>query len=83
MDAEVPALAPGLEPKYIAGLLLHDQVIVDAISKSTRYGKVYASKKALETLQDLSRTQFKAKYGCDCGAEDVGEMEQADIGTPI
>ena len=83
MDSEVPAIAPGMEPKYIAGLLLHGQVVVDAISKSTRYGKVYASKKALDALQNLSCSQFKTKYGCDCGAEEDGEVELADMGSAI
>ena len=83
MCEEIPPLAPGMEPKHIAGLVVHQTVVADAISSGTRYAKARASKHALDKLQGLTPKAFRAKYGCDCRPQDGGEQAQLDIGTAI
>ncbi|TKX27681.1 dicer-like protein [Elsinoe australis] len=77
---EEPAVDNGPARAY-AALLVHDMVIAGDVSHSTRYGKARSADNALKELEGLSVSQFRAKYGCDCKAEDaVGAVE---IGTAV
>jgi endoribonuclease Dicer len=58
--------APGIKPKVISALMIHDRVVCDSVRESSRYAKVAVSKKALEMLAGLAPFEFRAEYGCNC-----------------
>lgn len=80
----MPIDAPGATPKVMAALMVHGQVVCDAISASGRYAKLAAAKKALNLLQGLAVYEFKAKVGCACiKTEEDEEGGIARMGTAI
>ena len=86
MAEEIPPLGPGMKTKIMAGLIVHNEVVADATSDSSRYAKVRASKNALELLHGLAPFEYRRKYGCDCKLEDIDDEDAvmgADVGTAI
>jgi endoribonuclease Dicer len=80
----MPIDAPGATPKVMAALMVHGQVVCDAISANGRYAKLAASKKALSLLQGLAPYEFKAKFGCACiKANEEEERGIERMGTAI
>ncbi|KAF4555624.1 Dicer-like protein [Elsinoe fawcettii] len=72
---EEPAIDSSPARAYVA-IVVHDAVIGGDVSMSVRYGKARSAHGALTELEGLSVSQFRAKYGCDCRAEDAeGAME--------
>jgi hypothetical protein len=67
--------APGVKPKVISALMIHDKVVCDSVRESSRYAKVAVSKKALEMLDGLAPFEFRAMYACDCKAVNVDDLE--------
>jgi len=77
----------GLKPQLIAGLVIHEKIVVDARGGSGRYAKIAASKRALEMLKGLPLGEFRKMYGCDCkevtGMDGLEVDEDIEHGTAI
>ena len=57
----------GLEPvRIVAGVVIHGQVVDTAESSGTRYARVRVSQKCLQILENMSVTDFRKRFGCDC-----------------
>lgn len=65
----------------LAAVIVHNEVIAQGTSSSTRYAKVKASEKALAVLGGVLPFEFRKKYSCDC--RDVQKGQDAEIGTAI
>lgn len=75
---------PGLQVKYIAGVMIHDQVVVDDVGKSGRYSKARACIKTLKLLEGLAHHDFVTRFRCDCKTEVDGDTSmERDIGSAI
>lgn len=78
---EMPLIpGSGQAPRIVAGVMIHNEIIVDAEAKSSRYAKLAASKAALLKLEGLGRPEFRATYRCDCKQPDP--EEQKDDNSP-
>ncbi|RAL13999.1 putative RNA helicase/RNAse III [Aspergillus homomorphus CBS 101889] len=78
---ELPS-ADGSQPTVLAAVFVHDAVIAEGVSSSTRYAKVKASERALAALEGMTRLNFREKYNCNC--REVGETaDQEIVGTAI
>lgn len=53
-------------PSILAAVMVHDEVIAEAVTSSSRSAKVHVSQKSLGVLEGLLRSEFRAKYHCDC-----------------
>ncbi|OGE58522.1 hypothetical protein PENARI_c001G00533 [Penicillium arizonense] len=80
-SGEIPGV-DGEPPNILAIVMVHGEAIAKAVATSSRYAKIKASSRALETLESMTRSDFRAKYDCDCqGGEAIAEA--ADIGTAV
>jgi endoribonuclease Dicer len=80
-SGEIPGV-DGEPPNILAIVMVHGEAIAKAVATSSRYAKIKASSRALETLESMTRSDFRAKYDCDCqGGEEIAEA--GDIGTAI
>lgn len=79
----------GSKPKVMAMVMVHDKVIADKTSESSRYAKVGAAQLALAILKGLPLPEFREKYGCNCrldealAEEGVHENDETVQGTLI
>jgi endoribonuclease Dicer len=67
----------------IAGLLVHDQMIAEGRTTSSRYAKIKCAVAAVDKLQGLSAADFREQYGCDCKAAGTKHTMQDAIGVVI
>jgi endoribonuclease Dicer len=58
--------------RVLAAVIIHNEVVAEGVSSSARYAKVKASQIALGALEGLPAFKFRARYGCDCKAEENG-----------
>lgn len=65
MSEELPTLE-GSATRIIAVVMVHNQVIAEGISSSSKYAKVKASSNALELLKGLAPFEYRLQYRCDC-----------------
>jgi endoribonuclease Dicer len=80
-SGEIPG-DDGEPPTILAIVMVHGEAIAKAVATSSRYAKIKASARALETLENMTRIDFRAKYHCDCrGVEEIGRT--TDIGTAV
>lgn len=56
---------------------MHDEVIAQGTSSSSRYAKVKASEKALAVLEGILLFEFRKKYNCDCR----GDQNATELGA--
>lgn len=70
--------APG---GVLAAVMVHNEIIAEGTSSSSRYAKVKASEKALTVLDGILPFEFRKTYGCDC--REVQKSEDMEIGTAI
>jgi endoribonuclease Dicer len=73
----------GSKPSVVAVVIVHGKVVADAQAESSRYAKVAAAKKAMNTLSGLPLAEFREKYSCGCRFEDSGSKEGGLHGTAI
>ena len=77
---EMPAI-DGAPAGVLAAVIVHDAVIAEGTASSGRYAKVKASEKALAVLEDITLTEFRNQYHCNCRESDGSA--NLDIGTAI
>ncbi|RAK79873.1 putative RNA helicase/RNAse III [Aspergillus fijiensis CBS 313.89] len=77
---ELPG-ADGTQASVLAAVFVHDVVIAEGMSSSSRYAKVKASERALAALGGMTRLEFRKKYNCDCRV--VCDAADQEIGTAI
>jgi endoribonuclease Dicer len=66
----------GMQPLFWSGVMIHDSEPIGVWkAKSGRYANINAAIKAVEELEGLAPYEFRAKFGCDCREETVGEGE--------
>ena len=53
-------------PRIVAAVMVHDQIIADSEGTSSRYAKIRASQLAIEELQGIMRVDFVRRFKCDC-----------------
>lgn len=53
------------------------------MASSGRYAKIKASEKALALLEEISPTEFREKYQCDCREAKDAQDNMPDVGTAI
>lgn len=72
----------GDPPTILAAVIVHEGVIADGRASSGRYAKVKASERALAALEELSISEFREQYGCDC-KKLVDDEPLVELGTAI
>lgn len=83
LSQEIPSI-DGTKPKSLAMVIVHDQVVADSISESSRYAKPAAAKNASALLKGLSPRRYRQKYGCTCKMDEKEVDADADVhGTAI
>ncbi|KAI1956642.1 Dicer-like protein 1 [Ophidiomyces ophidiicola] len=68
---EVPFI-DGAGTRVFAAVLVHDDLVAEAVASSARYAKLRASEKALVKLEGLAPFKFREIYGCNCGGSHNG-----------
>ena len=78
MADEIPS-GTGRPTQFVAGVLIHNEVIGYASSKSARYAKIRAANKALEEIDGLAPYEFRSRFGCDCHLKAGAGSEGSDV----
>uniref|UniRef100_A0A8H7KCB9 Dicer-like protein 1 n=1 Tax=Bionectria ochroleuca TaxID=29856 RepID=A0A8H7KCB9_BIOOC len=58
------------ESDELCALVIHGTVVEHATAKTGRHAKVAVATKALDRFSKMDKEQFKAEFGCDCGAKE-------------
>jgi endoribonuclease Dicer len=80
---ELPSGDVKAAPKVVAGLIIHNRVVAFSTGSSSRYAKLRACHKGLESLEGVFRPDYRRLYGCTCKADDEEVPEISGIGTAI
>lgn len=75
--------ADGDKPMILAAAMVHGQALGEAVGSSGRYAKVRACERALEAIDGMQVTDFRAKYHCNCASFASRHAKDVDIGTAI
>ncbi|KAJ5120616.1 uncharacterized protein N7515_010004 [Penicillium bovifimosum] len=78
-SGEIPGVS-GKTSRVYAVVMVHNQLIAEATSSSSRYAKVKVSSRALAVIEGLSVSEFRKRYNCDCQIEQI-DGNGSDIGT--
>lgn len=78
---ELPVV-DGTPATVLAAVLVHDAVIGEGTASSGRYAKIKASGKALSVLEEMSPSEFREQYHCNC-RETNNNANEMDTGTAI
>lgn len=65
----------------LAAVIIHDAVIGERTASSGRYAKIKASEKALAVLEEMTLSEFREKYHCDC--PETSSASGMEVGTAI
>ncbi|KAB8229093.1 putative RNA helicase/RNAse III [Aspergillus alliaceus] len=77
---EIPPV-DGDTGSVLAAVIVHDVVIAEATASCGRYAKVKSSEKALNILENITSSEFREQYHCDCRR--ASDSQPGDIGTAI
>lgn len=77
---EFPAV-DGTPASVLAAVIIHDAVIGEGTASSGRYAKIKASEKALTVLEEMTLSEFRKKYHCDCW--ETSNVSGMEAGTAI
>lgn len=64
--------------EVVCGVMVHGQVLANAVAESSRHAKISAAKSAIEVLEGMGVDEFRGKFGCECAGED-GDEVMADV----
>ncbi|KAJ5747415.1 uncharacterized protein N7511_009111 [Penicillium nucicola] len=79
-SGEIPGV-DGEPPTILAIVMVHGEPVAKAVATSSRYAKIKASSRALETLESMTRTDFQARYDCACHDDETAQA--VEIGTAV
>jgi endoribonuclease Dicer len=79
---ELPTGDAKATPKVVAGLIIHNRVVAFSTGSSSRYAKIRACHKGLESLDGIFRPDYRRLYGCTC-KDEQDTPEDSGIGTAI
>lgn len=64
--------------EVVCGVMVHGQVLANAVAESSRYAKISAAKSAMQVLERMGVDEFRGKFGCECAGED-GDAVMEDV----